>query len=142
MTARGRAPSQRQLRVGEELRHFIAELLAQQELRDPALSGVALTVTEVRMTPDLKAATVFVTPLAGGAPAPMMEGLRRAAPWIRSRIGRNLQLRHTPAVRFELDHAFEHASRIAEFLRAPAVARDIAAPRRSPGGEDEDGKGE
>jgi ribosome-binding factor A len=119
-------PSQRQLRVGEELRHALAHALGRQELRDPALQNVTVTVTEVRVSPDLKNATAYVMPL-GGAHAPeILAGLRRSAPFLRGVVGRAVPLRHVPSLGFELDTSFEHASRIEALLHRPDVARDLA----------------
>src|ERR1700747_2878705 len=95
----GRLPrpaSQRQLRVGEELRHALAQLLRPGELRDPALQEASVTVTEVRMSPDLRNATAFVMPLAGAKADEVMAGLERSAGFLKARIGRNLGLRYTP----------------------------------------------
>src|SRR3546814_15277986 len=88
--------SQRQLRVGEELRHVLAELLARDELRDPHLTGVNLTVTEVRVSPDLKSATAFVAPLGGGAPEPVIAALTHPARFLPSHPGQELQRPTTP----------------------------------------------
>src|SRR3546814_13718517 len=92
--------SQRQLRVGEELRHVLAELLARDELRDPHLTGVNLTVTEVRVSPDLKSATAFVVPLGGGDPEPVIAALNHAAGFLRSQLGQEVKLRYTPRLSF------------------------------------------
>src|SRR5579872_3407634 len=88
-----RAASQRQLRVGEELRHALAQLLRPGELRDPALSDANITVTEVRISPDLKNATAFVMPLAGTKTDEIMAGLRRSAAFLRNRIAHTVELR-------------------------------------------------
>lgn len=118
-------PTQRQLRVGEELRHALAQLLRPGELRDPALQEASVTVTEVRMSPDLRNATAFVMPLAGGNADAVMAGLERSAGFLKARIGRNLGLRYTPNLVFAFDRAFESAERIATLLADPAVARDL-----------------
>src|SRR5436190_18218697 len=107
-----RPPSQRQLRVGEELRHRLAELLRPGELRDPALRDANVTVTEVRLSPDLRNATAFVMPLAGANADDVMEGLQRSAVFLKSRAGRQLGLRHIPNLAFALDRAFDEAARI------------------------------
>src|SRR3954452_16399399 len=103
--------SQRQLRVGEELRHALAQLLRPGELRDPALQDASVTVTEVRMSPDLRNATAFVMPLAGAKADEVMAGLERSAGFLKARIGRNLGLRYTPNIAFAFDRAFESAER-------------------------------
>jgi len=120
-----RPPSQRQLRVGEELRHRLAELLRPGELRDPALHDASITVTEVRLSPDLRNATAFVMPLGGANADDIMAGLRRSAPFLKSRLARMLDLRHVPNIAFALDNAFDSAARISNLLASPAVERDL-----------------
>src|SRR5438477_5846521 len=120
-----RAPGQRQLRVGEELRHLLAELLRPGELRDPALHDANITVTEVRLSPDLRNATAFVMPLGGANVEEIMAGLRRSAPFLKSRLARLLDLRRTPNIAFALDNAFDTAARISALLASPAVERDL-----------------
>lgn len=119
-----KAPSQRQLRVGEELRHAIANLIERGDFRDPDLAGRAITVTEVRVSPDLKAATVFVVPLGGGEVAPILAGLKRAKAYLRAQVGKAVQLRAVPDLWFEADTSFDEASRIDRLLRSPEVRRD------------------
>ena len=127
----GRGGGQRRLRVGEEVRHAVSRILQAGELRDPALAGASVTVSEVRMSPDLRNATVFVMPL-GGAHAPeILEGLERSAPYLRSRVGRAVPLRYTPNLVFALDTSFEAAERIAAVLARPEVERDLH-PRDEP----------
>jgi ribosome-binding factor A len=123
--SRGNAPTQRQLRVGEEIRHMLVEILARGELRDPELSTAQVTVTEVRVSPDLKAATVFVTPFAGGDAGALVKALKRAAPFLRHELARAATLRVTPSLRFEEDRSFDQAMRIDRLLQDPAVARDL-----------------
>jgi len=117
--------SQRQLRVGEELRHALARLLRPGELRDPALFDANITVTEVQLSPDLRNATAFVMPLGGGNAADIVAGLRRSAPYLKGQIARMVQLRRVPTLSFALDNAFDSADRIAEVLHSEAVARDL-----------------
>jgi ribosome-binding factor A len=117
-------PSQRQLRVGEELRHLLAELLLRTEFHDRALAGARFTVSEVRMSPDLKHAAVFVTRL-GQDVAPLLPALQRVAPFLRSQIAPRLGLRVTPELKFLQDAALEQATRINNLLHAPEVARDL-----------------
>jgi ribosome-binding factor A len=114
---RAKAPSQRQLRVGEELRHALAQLLSGSELRDPDLAGVPITVTEVCASPDLKNATAYVMPLGGGEETPILKALQRAAPFLRGRLAREVTLKFTPALTFEIDHSFAEAERIETLLR-------------------------
>jgi len=120
-----RAPSQRPLRVGEELRHALARIFARGELRDPDLAEATLTVTEVRVAPDLKRATAYIMPLAGARQAETLAALRRSAPFLRRLIAREVKLRHAPDIAFALDTAFVHASRIDAALRQPDVQRDL-----------------
>ena len=108
----GHSRSQRQLRVGEELRHALARILTRGELRDPHLAEVNLTVTEVRISPDLKSATAFVVPLGGGELEAVIEALNHAAGFLRSQLGREVDLRHTPRLSFQADHSFDEAARI------------------------------
>jgi ribosome-binding factor A len=118
-------PRQRQLRVGEELRHALAQLLRPGELRDPALYDADITVTEVQISPDLRNATAFVMPLAGANAADIVAALRRCAPYLKGRIARTVRLRHVPNLTFALDNAFDSAERIATVLRSEPVARDL-----------------
>jgi len=119
-------PSARQLRVGEEVRHGLARIFERHELSDPALVDVTLTVTEVRMSPDLKHATAFVMPLAGAHASETLAGLKRGAPYLRGLIAREVPLRFTPTLSFMLDNSFDHANRINEILHRPEVRRDVA----------------
>ena len=120
-------PSQRQLRVAEEIRHVLARLLMRGELRDPLLAGVSVTVSEVRISPDLKNATVFAMPLAGSHIDDVMKGLNRSAPYLRSQVGQALQLRYAPTLNFVKDKSFDEAHHIEELLRSEKVARDLKA---------------
>src|ERR1051326_5461512 len=120
-----RPPSQRQLRVGEELRHRLPELLRPGELRDPALHDANITVTEVRLSPDLRNATAFVMPLGGANAEEILAGLRRSAPFLKSRLARLIELRHMPNLTFAFDCAFDSAARISALLARPEVERDL-----------------
>ena len=113
---KSRAPSQRQLRVGELLREALTDTFQRAPIRDPILSGVAITVTEVRTAPDLKQARVFVMPRGGGDGAPIVEALGRAAPYLRTEVARRVNLRYAPALEFELDRSFDESSHIDELL--------------------------
>jgi ribosome-binding factor A len=136
----GRPPSPRQLRVGEELRHALIDVLRRGGLRDPLLADAAVTVSEVRMSPDLRAATAFVAPFGGGDPAALVAALNRAAPFLRGRIAQAVKLRLAPTLSFSPDRSFEAAGRIEALLQDPAVARDLAAPDADgPEGKDDDG---
>jgi len=121
----GRAPSQRQLRVGEEIRHALAQMMTQTEFRDPDLAGQSITVTEVKVSPDLRNATVFVTPLAGEAET-VVPALQRASAYMRGQLAKAVKLRHTPSLKFEYDSSFDQAERIGSVLQKPDVERDLA----------------
>ena len=120
-----RGQSQRQLRVGEELRHLLALLLERGDMRDPDLRGASITVTAVNVSPDLRNATAFVMPLGGQHEDRLLAALRRAAPWFRAQVGERAGLRYAPEIRFELDRTFDEADKIGALLRRPDVARDI-----------------
>jgi ribosome-binding factor A len=117
-------PSQRQLRVGEMLRHVIAGVIERGELRDPDAAGVSVTITEVRVSPDMRNATVFVMPLGGRDTASVVEALRRAAPFLRRRLAEEVRLKFLPTLRFEADTAFDQANRIDRLLRETPPADD------------------
>jgi len=130
-------PSQRQLRVGEELRHLLAQILGHGDLRDPALTGLTLTVTEVRVSPDLTNATAFVVPLGGGGLDAAVAALNHAAGFFRRRLAGQLHLRHVPRVTFVADRSFDAAARVEEILAHPRVHRDIVATERDESSEPE-----
>ena len=123
---RPQGPSQRQLRVGEEIRHVLVEILARGHLRDPELQGVSITVSEVRASPDLKHATAYVMPLGGGKVGDVVKALKRASGYLRSEVARAIRLRVAPELSFAPDRSFEEASRIDSVLRRPEVQRDLA----------------
>ena len=120
-------PSQRQLRVGEELRHALARLLVQGGFRDPELNEANITVTEVQVSPDLRNATAFVTPLGGTALAETVTALNRAAGFIRARLAPELRLRYLPRLQFAADRSFDNATRLQGVLARPRVQRDLEA---------------
>jgi ribosome-binding factor A len=120
-----RPPGQRQLRVGEEIRHLLADLLERGNMRDPDLRDASITVTSVDVSPDLRNAIAFVIPLGGKDSERLIAALRRAAPWFRARVSEKAGLRSAPEIRFELDRTFDEADRIGAILRRPDVARDI-----------------
>jgi ribosome-binding factor A len=126
-------PTQRQLRVAEEIRHILAGILMRGELRDPVLAGVSVTVSEVRISPDLKNATAFAMPLGGVQLQPVLDALNRSAPYLRSQLGKMLQIRHAPTVNFVEDKSFDEAHHIETLLRSEKVARDLKH-------DDEDGE--
>lgn len=120
-----RTPSQRQLRVAEAMRHVLAEIFARGAFHDPELAGAQITVTEVRISPDLRHATAFVARLGRSDIGALMPALQRAAPFLQGEVGRALSLRYTPQLAFTADAALEAASRIDAVLRSPAVAKDL-----------------
>lgn len=120
-----RGHSQRQLRVGEEIRHLLAELLERGDMRDPELREARITVTSVDVSPDLRNATAFIMPLGGKDSARLLAALRRAAPWFRGRVSEKAGLRSAPEIRFQLDATFDEADKIGALLRRPDVARDV-----------------
>ena len=120
-----RSHSQRQLRVGEELRHILAALIERGDMRDPELRGASITITSVDISPDLRNATAFIMPLGGQDETRLLSAMRRAAPWFRARVGEQAGLRYAPEIRFQLDRSFDAADRIGALLRRPDVAKDI-----------------
>ena len=135
---RARPPSQRQLRVGEEIRHALARILERGMLRDPGLEGVTVTVTEVRMSPDLRRAHVFVTPLGGGPATDIIQALSRARPFLRRQVAQVVELRYVPDMDFVADGSFDQALHIETLLTDPAVARDLDGARDEEDSDDKD----
>lgn len=133
-------PSQRQLRAGELVRHALVEILREAEISDPALEGVSVTVTEVRMSPDLRHATAFVEPLGGGHASEVVEGLNRHAKFLRGRLGRSIELKFTPDLKFLHDESFNEAARMNRLFDDPRVRRDLAADEPSEAWTDPDSK--
>lgn len=118
-------PSTRLLRVGEMLRHALSDVLARGELRDPALEGVSITVSEVRPSPDLRHATVFIMPLGGEDVGPVLQGLGRSAGHLAHLVSDKVSLRYFPRFIFRVDPSFEAAGKIEKLLRDPRVAQDL-----------------
>jgi ribosome-binding factor A len=118
-------PSQRQLRVAELVRHTLAEVLARGEVRDPILAGHLITVPEVRMTPDLRLATIFVVALGERDSSDVLAALERNKRYLRGVIARSVNLKFAPDIRFRIDDRFDEAERIDKLLRSPAVRRDL-----------------
>ena len=132
---RGEAPrrdrSQRRRRVGEALRHALSAILRQGELRDPALQDLSITVTEVRISADLRDASVFVMPLGGVNAAGVLAGLERCAGFLKGRLARDVPLRFAPRLVFTLDPSFDQAARIDRLLALPEVQRDLRSRDRA-----------
>jgi ribosome-binding factor A len=118
-------PSQRQLRVGELIRHAVAEVLARGEAPDPVLTRHPITVPEVRMSPDLRLATVYVMPLGGRDKEKVIEALERNQKLLRGEVVRRVRMKFAPDLRFRIDERFDEAERIDRLLRSPEVARDL-----------------
>jgi len=121
-----KGPSQRQLRVSEQVRHALAEVLQRGDIDDPALAASVISVSEVRMSPDLKIATAFVSPLTTGDETATVDALNRHARFFRGRLSPALrQMKYMPELRFRLDTSYENFARIDALLRSPDVARDL-----------------
>jgi ribosome-binding factor A len=136
-SAHTKGSSQRQLRVGEVLRHSLSDILRQTDIRDPDLSGVSVTVTEVKPSPDMRHATVFVEPLGGRNADVIIAALNRHRGFLRGELGRMITLKFTPELRFVEDTSFAEAERIARILHSERVARDLQTEAAS--SEDDDG---
>ena len=119
-------PSQRQLRVGEQVRHALSDVLQRGEVRDDLIEATVISISEVSMSPDLKIATAFVTPLGAADDQAVIKALARNAKFIRGRVSGALrQLKYMPEFRFRLDTSYDNMARIDELLRSPEVARDL-----------------
>ena len=119
-------PSQRQLRVGEQVRHALSETLQRGEIIDPLIETTVVLISEVRMSPDLKIATAFVSPLGAKDDAAVVEALNHHAKFIRGRVSHALrQMKYMPEFRFRLDTSYDNMARIDELLRSPEVRRDL-----------------
>jgi ribosome-binding factor A len=122
---KGREPSQRQLKVGEMIRHALAEIFSRSEINDEVLERHSLTVPEVRMTPDLKLATVYVLPLGGGNAEEAVAHLDKHKRYLRGLLAKRVNMKFMPELRFKVDTSFEASARIDELLASPKVARDL-----------------
>ncbi|HEX2655043.1 MAG TPA: 30S ribosome-binding factor RbfA [Xanthobacteraceae bacterium] len=123
---RAAGPSQRQLRVGELVRHTLAELLSRGDVHDPVIEQHLITIPEVRMSPDLRLATIYIMPLGGRDMAQVIEALERNKRFLRGVIARRVNLKFAPEICFRSDDRFDEAERIDKLLRSPAVKRDLA----------------
>jgi ribosome-binding factor A len=120
-----KAPSQRQLKVGEMIRHALADIFQRGEIVDDVLSRLSLTVPEVRMSPDLKLATVYVLPLGGGEANEAVAHLDKHKRYLRGLLAKKVSMKFMPELRFKVDTSFEASSRIDALLASPKVARDL-----------------
>ena len=136
-SARPIGPSQRQLRVGEVLRHALSEILARGEVRDSDLEGVSVTVTQVRPSADMRHATVFCEPLGGKNADRVIDALNRHRGYLRGLLGHAVNLRFTPELRFAEDDSFAEAEKIETLLKSERVQRDLKAPHDGEDGEDD-----
>jgi ribosome-binding factor A len=117
--------SQRQLRVGELIRHELADMLSRGGIHDPVIEQHMITVPEVRMSPDLRLATIYIMPLGGREEKAVLEALDRNKRFVRGEIARRVNLKFAPEIRFRVDERFDEAERIEKILRTPAVQRDL-----------------
>jgi len=117
--------SQRQLRVGELIRHALAEMLARGDIHDDVLASHVVTIPEVRLSPDLRLATVYVMPMGGRDVKPVLAALERHKKYIRGEISHEVNLKFAPDIRFMADETFDEAQRIDDILRSPKVAQDL-----------------
>ena len=134
----GKGPSQRALRVGELIRHALAEILSRGEVRDEVLASHIVTVPEVRMSPDMRLATAYVMPLGGKDIGLVLEALDRNKRFIKGEIARRINLRYAPEIRFRRDDTFEEASRIDALLHSEKVRRDLDTVRQAEDDRDDD----
>ncbi|MER8881500.1 30S ribosome-binding factor RbfA [Mesorhizobium sp. M0633] len=119
-------PSQRMLRVGEQVRHALSETLQRGEILDPLIENTVVSVSEVRMSPDLKIATAFVSPLGAKDAGAVIEALNKHAKFVRGRVSGALrQMKYMPEFRFRLDTSYDNFQKINELLHSPEVARDL-----------------
>ncbi|MFT4934197.1 MAG: ribosome-binding factor A [Pseudoalteromonas distincta] len=123
-----RGPSQRQLRAGELVRHALVEILREEDLDDPALSGAPVTITEVRVSPDLRHAVCFIQPLGGENAPEVVAAMNRASKFFRGRLGRMIDLRATPELKFLHDETFDAADQMSRLFDDPKVRQDLDAP--------------
>ena len=120
-------PSQRQLRVGEMLRHALADVLRRGDIRDPDLNGVSITITQIKPSPDMRHATVFCEPLGGQNAKQVIAALNKHKGYLRGEMGREIAMKFTPELRFVEDVSFAEAQKIDDLLRSSRVARDLGA---------------
>ena len=123
-----KGPTQRQLRVAEEIRHVLSAIFTRNDFRDPDLADARITVTEVRISPDMKNATAFVARLGRSDVDQLIPALKRAAPYLRSLIAPMLKMRAIPALSFQPDTTLEYAMKIDALMHQPEVARDLEKP--------------
>ncbi len=133
-----KGPTQRQLRAGELVRHALVEIFRQEEINDPVLAGVSVTVTEVRVNPDLRHASVFVEPLGGENAQEVTKALNRHSKFIRGHLGRAIDMRFTPDLHFRHDETFNEAARMERLFDDPRVRQDLTSDDAARLPKDED----
>jgi ribosome-binding factor A len=121
--------SQRQLRVGELIRHELADMFSRGDIHDPVIQSHLITVPEVRMSPDLRLATIYVMPLGGRGMEEVLEALERNKRYVRGEVGRRVNLKFAPEIRFRADERFDEAERIQKLLQTPVVQRDLGGEK-------------
>ena len=123
--SKNRPPSQRQLKAGEVIRRALAEIIAKEHLREPALKGVSITISEVRASADLRHAIVFAAPLGGGDMDEVIAALNKCAKFFRGKLGKEMEMKSTPALKFMADTTFEYATDMQNLFNKPDVKRDL-----------------
>jgi ribosome-binding factor A len=131
-------PSQRQLRAGELVRHALVDIFREEQINDPDLAGVSVTVTEVRMNPDLRHAMVFVEPLGGEKADEVVKALNKHSKFVRGHLGRLIDMRFTPDIHFRHDESFTEAARMKALFDDPRVRQDLTPDEPSDSWKDED----
>ena len=125
MKSNHKGPSQRQLRVSENLRHELSQIFTRVDIRDDDLKGVIITVSEIRTSPDMRNATVFVMPLGGDRADEIVTALERNKKFLRGELSRKVHLKYMPELNFKLDESFDNSGRITEVLNSEKVAKDL-----------------
>lgn len=123
--SKNKPPSQRQLKAGELIRRALADILAKENIRDADLQGVSVTISEVRASPDLKHALVYAAPLGGGDIDKVIEGLQRCSSFLRGRLGKEMEMKSTPRLKFVADRSFDTAEDMTRLLDQPKVKQDL-----------------
>ena len=123
--SKNRPPSQRQLKAGELIRRALAEILAKENIRDADLQGVSVTISEVKASPDLKHALVYAAPLGGGDMDKVIAALQRCSSFLRGRLGKEMEMKSTPRLKFIADCSFDTAEDMAKLLDQPKVKQDL-----------------
>lgn len=135
--SKNRGPTQRQLRVGESLRHALSEILARGEIRDADLAGISVTITQIKPSPDMRHATVFCEPLGGKNAGGVIAALNRHRGFLRGQMGKMITMKFTPDLRFVEDDSFAEAEKIENLLKSSRVARDLVKDDSNPDGVDD-----